>query len=69
MSLNIDPTNELLHRVLLTDILKYKAKVTPKVAANCGKIWAPTFPVDKSNTTPRCPICFPIERFRFAVAK
>lgn len=69
MSENIDPKHEMLHRVLLIDIERYKAGITPKVAANCGKIWRPTFPVNKTGSIPRCPVCFPIEQLRFGVAK
>lgn len=64
---NIDPEHRQKHRVPAVELNRYKAGVMPKVTAVCGKTWAPTFPTnlrDKEN----CPICFPLEQYRFAIA-
>lgn len=66
-----DPNNEQVHKVRLVQLEAYKAGVKKVVVAQCGKVWAPTFPVDVNlRTAPRCSICYPTsEQQRFGMAK
>jgi hypothetical protein len=50
-------------------LTQYKDGVIEKVMAYCGKVWEPKFPIVRMHKVPRCPICFPVERYRYAIAK
>jgi hypothetical protein len=65
----LDPNNEQLHRVRMDMLTQYKDGVIEKVMAYCGKVWEPKFPIVRMHKVPRCPICFPVERYRYAIAK
>jgi len=64
----IDPMHKNLHRVLLVELERYKAGLVPYVVAICGKTWSPTFPVDRMRKRPNCPICFPQDIYKHAIA-
>lgn len=66
----IDPNNEQIHKVKTHVMDLYKIGGVPNVAAVCGKVWAPTVPLQENfRTIPQCPICFPTEDNRYTVAK
>ncbi len=69
LPLNVDPTHKMLHRVRTQELELYKEEYVKKVVAVCGKTWAPIFPVKRMQNEETCPVCFPVERHRYSIAK